>query len=601
MTRQLKHNFIKQHILACPNYLFYLTLIVLVSLVLWVYWPTLYSPFQYDDNAAIVTNTALQDLGELWKILSYGHPPRPVLSFSLALNYYWGGLNPYSYHWINLLLHIGSGLWVRMIIVNIAMRANWQHKAAQQLAWITALFFLLQPLQSESVSYIWGRSGLLCGFFYLGAFALYLHQGKIQRVTFSISVIFFALALGTKAIALSLPFLLWWTERYLSGNTSFTKKKEYRYLLAPFLILAGLRLLFYAFSSKINSGDSISSLMRLARPWPDELNVWTNLLTQAEAFFAYLKLLIWPLELNVDHDFEIVRSLQEPLAIMAILALISFFIVAWLLRQRAPLWSFALIWYLATLAFFFLLPLRDTLVERRLYLPVFGFCLFTALLLMSLIQYLKRRYPGAGHILWLPVVLVAVFYSSLTLQRNAVWSSNISLWQDSVTKSPNKPRPHGNLAVANLRRGETQKAINTALTAIRLDPYYGQAWTTLLDANLANADHTGLQQVFSEAFKYVPAHSLSWYLRRSDYLPPQFWQKLFLQQQKKASQSADQLVALALFHLKTSDDLKTALHLLNRAWSDRQSLQHFRRKPLRKLRKALQKKLQKNSHLKSQI
>lgn len=65
--------------------------------------------------------------------------------------------------------------------------------------------------------------------------------------------------------------------------------------------------------------------------------------------------------------------------------------------------------------------------------------------------------------------LIIVMLFSLTVKRNQIWQSEISLWEDCVVKSPNKTRPHNNLGTAYILNGEYEKAKNQFIKAIKID------------------------------------------------------------------------------------------------------------------------------------
>jgi tetratricopeptide (TPR) repeat protein len=58
----------------------------------------------------------------------------------------------------------------------------------------------------------------------------------------------------------------------------------------------------------------------------------------------------------------------------------------------------------------------------------------------------------------------------LTIKRNTVWQSELSLWQDTYQKSPYKLRPLINLARAHGLLGETDKAIQYYQEALNQGP-----------------------------------------------------------------------------------------------------------------------------------
>ena len=71
--------------------------------------------FIYDDYAFVYNNEAIRTFTPLSKFLFSNeafsqpvnyHVYRPLASFTFAINYAFGGLNPFGYHLVNLLFHI---------------------------------------------------------------------------------------------------------------------------------------------------------------------------------------------------------------------------------------------------------------------------------------------------------------------------------------------------------------------------------------------------------------------------------------------------------------------------------------------------------------
>lgn len=59
---------------------------------------------------------------------------------------------------------------------------------------------------------------------------------------------------------------------------------------------------------------------------------------------------------------------------------------------------------------------------------------------------------------------------ALSWMRTEKYLTMISLWQDAVSKSPNKARPHNNLGLALKREGRIDEAVEQFERAIQLDP-----------------------------------------------------------------------------------------------------------------------------------
>src|SRR4051794_37908186 len=78
--------------------------------VLVAYHGALSTPFVFDDQFAVVENPTIRHLDKLGDVLrpppfAAGAAGRPLVNLTLALNYALGGLQPWGYHALNLLLH----------------------------------------------------------------------------------------------------------------------------------------------------------------------------------------------------------------------------------------------------------------------------------------------------------------------------------------------------------------------------------------------------------------------------------------------------------------------------------------------------------------
>jgi Tfp pilus assembly protein PilF len=166
---------------------------------------------------------------------------------------------------------------------------------------------------------------------------------------------------------------------------------------------------------------------------------WSQFLTQSEAFGYYVKLLIWPLGLNVEHQFFAQEQVTLPV-LLSLLFLGAFLLaIFWAYKRRWDLPLFLNLWALLVMAPVVVMPLNVLVNERRLYLPCAAFCIGLALMLNS--RPLKSKWGGVeiGRVLSLVLVLG---YGGLVIERNTVWKSELSLWSDAVVKAPLMPRIH---------------------------------------------------------------------------------------------------------------------------------------------------------------
>ena len=156
--------------------------------------------------------------------------------------------------------------------------------------------------------------------------------------------------------------------------------------------------------------------------------------------FYYLKLFLFPFNLNVDSGLPFSTPASDPLIFLAGLVIIGiFFTVA---RGRNIWVAVGFIWFFITLApTSSIIPLNDLAVEHRTYLPMtLGLCMIV----------------GWGARTWRCLMLLVLLpmFALGTATRNNDWISEISLWKDSVQKNPKSTRSHNNLGKAYFEKGD---------------------------------------------------------------------------------------------------------------------------------------------------
>ncbi len=175
----------------------------------------------------------------------------------------------------------------------------------------------------------------------------------------------------------------------------------------------------------------------------------------------------------MDPDVAVSHSLLDHGAIFGLAALVALVTAAWIYRKRWPLAAFGVFMFVLLLApTSSFVPIVDVSAERRLYLPFLG-------LVLVCLEFLRRlKITQAA---WTGVAILAMC-SVLTYQRSAVWASPVALWQDAANKSPQKWRPHFQLASALYESEQCPEAAQAFEAASRLAQ---PAWDLLTDWALA--------------------------------------------------------------------------------------------------------------------
>jgi protein O-mannosyl-transferase len=398
--------------------------------------------FHFDDFPFIVNNLAICNPLDFGRIFDF-FPTRFIGFWTLSLNRYFGGSNPFGYHLVTLFIHIFNAMWVWLLAKLVLNK--WGDKEHHWEKWLPlagALFFLLHPLQTQALNYIAKRPLALCSFFCLGSLDFYLLSrtnatfGRFgKRHFFILSLVFFLFAVFTKEISASLPLVIMLFEIFLFNEKFQTAlKKSLPYFFTVFIIPIML------FVTKPPDYDAIQRLSIFSK-------ISDYFLFQIKAHAIYLKLLLLPIGLNIDHDIDGFGGtfFMGFIVFLSVLIFLNF-----ALSKKSKL-SFFILTYISLMVMESgFLPLNDEIFEHRLYLPMFLFSLFLVLAL----QKLKPKTA-------LIVSAILLFsYSVFTFRRNYVWKNEITLWSDSIKKSPQKYRPYFYRGTAYITAGKYDMALS---------------------------------------------------------------------------------------------------------------------------------------------
>jgi Tfp pilus assembly protein PilF len=438
--------------------------------------------FQYDDLHVILKNPYIKDPGNFLQFFlnpymgsgfikeTSGY--RPVLMATFAMNYSLGGLNVFGYHLINFLIHTLSAILIYFITLFFLRKPGGEGEPnpgrSQMAGLFAALIFAVHPVQTESVTYITGRSSSLIGLFFLGSFWAYLQYGLKKRVRhLFLSSFSYAFALLVKETAITLPVLL------ILFNSFFPLQRTWKRRL--FSILPHFLLTAIYFAMRIHLFGSLQNNSPPIRPLYDQL------LTQLRAWVHYLGTLLVPLNLNVDYDFAISHSFLEPQVILSVFILALVAMIIWKISKSIPAVGFFALWFTVTLLpTSSVIPLEDVITDRWLYLPSVGYAVILALVVERIFRAKVRTGSRAGKLVFFFLcALMVELYGVATLLRNFTWTTDWTLWEDAAAKSPNKSRPHIGLGLAMTNAGHIEEAIGEFKKAIQLDPEDGRAYLNL--------------------------------------------------------------------------------------------------------------------------
>ena len=421
------------------------------------------NPFQFDSVAYIVNNANLKNPEtllsfEFWKkeFLARG-----LLRISLALNAYLDDFRPFGYHIFNLAFHILNALLLFFVLEKSLRRfgmeaVGWGSERIRSVSFFSAVFFLCHPIQTESVIYIMSRSEVIASTFYLAGFLLFQQllerssTSHLQYGLYFLSIFLIALVgFSVKQIVATLPaiMILYYLCSCPDHSPALQFLKKWRWAITG--IIAGVAgFLFY----KLLTDETF--LIGPSRP-EEMVGRAKYMLSQPSVIvFYYLKMLLFPMNLNIDPDIAVVTSF------LSWNFLLPMFCIAFLLLCSLKVFKTRFVFFFLCWFFIILSPsssivtLHDLAAEHRTYLASAGiFILFAC----GVAEVTCRW--GETRPLNITLIFCVFALGIMTMKRNAVWQSELSLWQDTHQKSPHKLRPLINLARAHSLEGNSEKAI----------------------------------------------------------------------------------------------------------------------------------------------
>jgi protein O-mannosyl-transferase len=472
----------------------------------------------WDDDVNLVTNEWYRGLGApqiRWAFsnVRMGHYI-PVTWLSFSLSYAIGGMNPWGYHLLNLLVHGANAVVVYLVARRLiaAARDGGRQGAHREalVAWsaaIAALVFALHPLRVESVAWITERRDVLSGFFFLAAVLTYLRAVEAgERLAWrwrTASLLLFATGLLAKASIMALPAVLVLLDVYPLRRGAFAWRRlvveKTGYWVVGAAGAIGALVALKASGLRVTSYGLYGPAARAAMV--------------AYSIWFYPATWVWPVRLSPMYELP---STVDPLAwrfLGPALGVVAVTLLLWVLRTRWPGGLAA--WVYSALM---ILPISGVVHsgfqlahDRYSYLSGLGL----ALLVGGAVGWLLRS-PG-GRPLGRPLRVAACGVTALliaalgvgTWQQTHIWKDTETLWRWGLEADPRCALCANNLAVVLLNRPARTPAQMTeaeilARRAVAANPTYDSAYTTLGTILAARQDDWGAETAFLEAMRLAP-------------------------------------------------------------------------------------------------
>jgi tetratricopeptide (TPR) repeat protein len=444
--------------------------VILVVGTVAVYCRTFSVPLLFDDSDAIARNLTIRHWATaVWPPPNTAVSGRPVLNLSLALNYAISGTAVWSYHVLNLVIHVLAGLTLFGIVRRTLARRT--EPAASLIAVAVALLWVLHPLQTESVTYVIQRAESLVGLFYLLTLYCFIRSaeasGRSERLWSALCVGACLAGMAVKEVMVSAPLMMLLYDRaFVAGSfpEAWRRRRGLHIgLAATWLLLAGL-VASTGWDRNGMAGFDVG------------ITPWAYWLTQFEAVTRYLRLSFWPHPLVLEYGtFWVSRPMEVAAQALVVVALAVLVLVA---LWRRPALGFLGAWFFAILAPTSVMPGRiQMIVEHRMYLPLAAVMTLAALGIHAAFRWKSGMVFAA----------LALGLGMLTIRRNEDYRSELAIWSDTVARRPDSERARNNLGNALSKiPGRLPEAVAQYEAALRLRPddadahnNLGLAWSTI--------------------------------------------------------------------------------------------------------------------------
>jgi tetratricopeptide (TPR) repeat protein len=440
--------------------------------------PSLTHEFVFDDDIEIVRNEHIRSLENLPEIFSTTvwtgggretYLYRPLAITSYAVNYALAGLEPWSFHLVNVLLH---GMIAALVFV---LGRQW--RLSSFAAGMGALFFALHPVHVEAVAAVAGRKELLAALFTLAMVLSHPWATRRRWPAALVPAAAYGAAMLSKEVGVVGLGLVVAQDLFLGqdrGATDVTKRR-----MAMYAAYAGLLSAYLVARTAVVGGLGLAEVPFIDNP-AAHAPTTARVVTAIGVVGRGLALLVAPVTVSPDYSYDVIPVADTVFAGWFVITVVVFGFTGALLyrfRTQRPLWILAASWYGLSLfpASNVLVPTGTIFGERLLYLPSVAFALAFGAGLAAVRARTRSRTVTAAAVL---LMAALGFRASSYLTH---WSDDTALFQHAVRSVPTSAKAQYALGNVLFVDGRSEEAIPYLRTAVEIYPRYYLALVRLAD------------------------------------------------------------------------------------------------------------------------
>lgn len=456
-------------------------LALLVALITFViYLPALQNGFvEWDDPQYVSENQNIRYINLIWIFTSVNLALwHPLTMFSFAIDYAVWGLNPLGFHLTNIIFHALNTILVFILtvgLINIKRTVHCNYKTdatpfrpekTYLAGFVIALLFGIHPLRVESVAWVSGRKDIFCAFFFLTSLLTYLKYIVCQQpkrvIFYSLCFLFFAMALMSKPMAVSLPLILLILDFYPLNRFVIDKPKTILYEKLPFIllsfVLSGITVGTYHAEGAFQALPTLPFLERTL------IAIWS--------YIFYIIKMIWPFKLIPVYSY----SLEIDFANFGYSTVLFLIITLFALRSSIRGRLFFAIWCSYVIALIPVMgivrPWGHAVVDRYTYISSLIPLLLAGIAVNSALDRFSKKQCYAAIVIF---IFLSGILAARTIKQVFIWHDSVTLWSHQIKYFPNS-LAYYNRGIYFRKMGNYRQAMEDIDKAIKQEPTYLKAY-----------------------------------------------------------------------------------------------------------------------------
>jgi len=499
-----------------------------------LYANTLTHDFTQDDAIVITDNMFTQDgIAGISGLLKYdtfygffkeegkaqlvsGGRYRPLTPIMFAIERDVLGDKPWVGHLFNV-LWFGWCVVMIYLVLGLLMKS---HPYVGVVALLAAALFAAHPIHTEAVANIKGRDEIMALLFSLTALYAYMKSLDKNNPIYLL-ICGFSLFLGLMAKENAITFLAiiplsaWFFRDKLWNNPVFSILA----LLVPAMVFLWIRteVLGQFFGGEAPRELMNNPFLKLENGNYVSFSFSEKYATITYTLGKYIQLLLWPHPLTHDYYPRQIGILNwgHPGVIASVLIYAGAGIYALKTIGKKSIFSYSFFYFVITLSIVsnIIFPVGTNMSERFIFMPSVGFCLWVSWWATTRIFGKNMR-----SLFYAIVAILLLGYSYKTIDRNAVWEDNATLFLTDVKTSVNSAKLQNAAGGESIRLSrevedefKSAQLLDEAIAhlgrAIEIHPTYKNAYLLKGNAHFYKKNYEKSIEAYLQALALDPNYS----------------------------------------------------------------------------------------------